>query len=98
MNPVITFAEGLMKHQGKEKALAIAEGNVQIAKAVGTTGGVPFAEEVEMQEHTYTDKETGKQTTRTVTIIDEAAKAKRLSKLHTFWMNVAGYIKNRQGK
>jgi len=97
MNPV-TYAQDLMKYQGKERALMIAENAVQTLKAVGTTGGVPFAEEVEMQEHTYTDKDTGKQTTKTVTIIDEAAKSKRLSKLNTFWVNVAGYIKKRQGK
>lgn len=97
MNPV-TYAQELVKHQGKEKALMIAENAVQVMKSVGTIGGVPFAEEVEMQEHTYTDKETGKQTTRTVTIIDEAAKSKRLAKLNTFWVNVAGYLKKRQGK
>ena len=90
------YAKQLMKAQGPEKAYEMAVSLSRICEVVGKSAS-PFAEEVERVEQTTKDKE-GKATTKTVMVIDELAKEKRLAKTKVFWDNVAGYIKNRKPK
>lgn len=93
MNPV-TYAQALVKRQGFDKALEIAEGNLNIMKQSQGLA-TPLADEVDITEHTVVDKETGKVSTKTITIIDEVKKAKRLAKGQTFWTNVTSYLRKR---
>lgn len=97
MNPV-TYAQALAKKQGPVHALEMAEYNSQMMDVALTLGGSPFADEVEIQEQTYVDKETSQQKTRTITIINEVKKDKRLKSTQVFWKNVVSYLKKRQPK
>lgn len=95
MNPV-TYAQELVRHQGWEKALSIAEGNAQTMKnALGSGAVVGFGDEVEMQEQTVKDKE-GKLVTRMVTVVDERRAAARMDKTSKFWANVNAYLQKRK--
>lgn len=93
-NPTL-FAQELIKHQGIKKAFEIASQSVASMEAVGTTGGCPYTEEVEMVEQTVKGAD-GKLKTQMVTIIDEAKKAKRLTKTLIFWKNVKAYVAKRK--
>lgn len=94
MNPV-TYAQGLVKNQGLEKALTIADNNVQIMQTAASTGATPYAEEVEMSEQVVRLKD-GKTETRVVSVIDERMKSKRIQRTLAFWMNVKGYLSKRK--
>lgn len=93
MNPV-TYAQELVKHQGWEKALEIANGTVRTSMTTQGSVGCPFTEEVEIVVREV--KVEGKIKQVETTVIDEAAQAKRLAKTLTFWKNVAAYLNKRK--
>jgi hypothetical protein len=92
MNP-FTYADGLVKFQGSAEAIRIAQATrktIEIAMMDPAHSGTPFADEVDIKEHTIVSE--GKLTTRTVTIVDEARKAGRMKKTLIFWQNVTNYL------
>ena len=95
----LEYAKALAQRQGPSYALAIAESMLETTRVVvSSSGGCPFAPEVVMQEQTYVDKETKQQKTKTVTFVNEAAKATRQGKTLLFWQNVSAHLRKMQPK
>ena len=95
----LNYAKQLSAKQGPTYALAIAENMYEVMRVlVQSNGGCPFAEEVEVQEQTYVDKETKQQRTKTVINVNLQAQAKRQVRTMQFWQQVCTYLRKSQPK